>query len=52
MVLEDDVKKINATSYIRMMGHTTAVNISVYFGLKGRTLPTSCACTSGSMAIG
>ena len=52
MVLEDDVKKITATSYIRMMGHTTAVNISVYFGLKGRTLPTSCACTSGSMAIG
>ena len=52
MVLEDDVKKISATSYIRMMGHTPAVNISVYFGLKGRTLPTSCACTSGSMAIG
>ena len=52
MVLEDDIKKITATSYIRMMGHTTAVNISVYFGLKGRTLPTSCACTSGSMAIG
>ena len=52
MVLDNDVKRVNATSYIRMMGHTTAVNISVYFGLKGRTLPTSCACTSGSMAIG
>lgn len=52
MVLQDDAKKINATSYIRMMGHTTAVNISVYFGLKGRTLPTSSACTSGSIAIG
>ncbi|RYZ80782.1 MAG: beta-ketoacyl-ACP synthase, partial [Moraxellaceae bacterium] len=43
---------INATTYIRMMSHTSAVNMTVYFGLKGLTLPTSSACTSGSMAIG
>ncbi|MEO8062541.1 MAG: beta-ketoacyl-ACP synthase [Pseudomonadota bacterium] len=43
---------INATTYIRMMGHTTAVNIGVYFGLKGRVIPTSSACTSGSQGIG
>jgi 3-oxoacyl-[acyl-carrier-protein] synthase II len=43
---------INATTYVRMMGHTTAVNIGVYFGLKGRVIPTSSACTSGSQGIG
>lgn len=45
-------KRVNATTYIRMMAHTSAVNISVMFGLKGLTLPTTSACTSGSMAIG
>src|SRR5260221_11929472 len=35
-----------------MMPHTTAVNVGVYFGLKGRVIPTSSACTSGSQAIG
>lgn len=52
MLLEQNMGQLNATTYIRMMSHTSAVNISVYFGLKGQTLPTSSACTSGSMAIG
>ena len=43
---------VTATSYVQMMAHTTAVNIGVFFGLKGRILPTSSACTSGSQAIG
>ena len=43
---------LNSTSYIRMMGHTTAVNISVAYKAKGRIIPTSSACTSGSLAIG
>ncbi|MDR3414679.1 MAG: beta-ketoacyl-ACP synthase [Nevskia sp.] len=43
---------ISATTYVRMMGHTTAVNIGLYFGLKGRVIPTSSACTSGSQGIG
>lgn len=43
---------LNANSYIRMMSHTAAVNIGVYFGLKGRVIPTSSACTSGSQGIG
>lgn len=51
-LLNANSKKVNATTYIRMMSHTSAVNISVYFGLNGFTLPTSSACTSGSMAIG
>ena len=43
---------ITATTYIRMMGHTAAVNIGVYFGLKGRVITTSSACTSGSQGVG
>ncbi|WP_372871254.1 beta-ketoacyl-ACP synthase [Shewanella sp.] len=47
-----DMSGIDATSYIRMMAHTTAVNVGVYFGLKGRIHTTSSACTSGSQGIG
>jgi len=43
---------LTATSYIQMMSHTAAVNIGVFFGLTGRVIPTSSACTSGSMAVG
>ncbi|MDB5470452.1 MAG: Beta-ketoacyl synthase [Caulobacter sp.] len=44
--------KLNATSYIRMMAHTAPVNVSVYFGIKGRIITTSSACVSGSQGIG
>ena len=43
---------VTSTSYIQMMGHTCAVNIGLFFGLKGRIIPTSSACTSGSQGIG
>ena len=52
MLLDNNMGQLNATTYIRMMSHTSAVNMTVYFGLKGLTLPTSSACTSGSMGIG
>ncbi|WP_207459178.1 beta-ketoacyl-ACP synthase [Azospirillum sp. SYSU D00513] len=45
-------KTLNATSYIQMMSHTAAVNIGLFFGVTGRIIPTSTACTSGSQAIG
>ncbi|NUB27744.1 beta-ketoacyl-ACP synthase [Azospirillum brasilense] len=45
-------KTLNATSYIQMMSHTAAVNIGLYYGVTGRIIPTSSACTSGSQAIG
>jgi 3-oxoacyl-[acyl-carrier-protein] synthase II len=45
-------RRLNATSYIQMMSHTAAVNIGLFFGVTGRTIPTSSACTSGSQAIG
>jgi len=44
--------KINSTTYLRMMSHTAAVNISVYFGTQGRMYTTSSACTAGSQALG
>lgn len=43
---------ITSTSYIKMMAHTTAVNVGVFFGVKGRVYTTSSACTSGSQALG
>jgi 3-oxoacyl-[acyl-carrier-protein] synthase II len=52
MLISGQSGNINATTYIRMMGHTAAVNIGVHFGLQGRVIPTSSACTSGSQGIG
>ena len=43
---------LNANSYVRMMPHTTAANVGIFFELKGRIIPTSSACTSGSQGIG
>lgn len=43
---------INATTYIRMMSHTTVANISVFFGICGRVITTSSACTSSSQGLG
>lgn len=46
------VNALSATSYIRMMSHTAPINIAIFFGLTGRVITTSSACTSGSQAIG
>ena len=52
MLLNSVADGLNANSYIRFIPHTTAANISIFFGLKGRLIPTSSACTSGSQGIG
>jgi len=52
MLETGSMQGVTATSYIQMMAHTTAVNVGVFFGLKGRIITTSSACTSGSQAIG
>ena len=52
MLLHGDSSGLNANSYLKMMSHTTAVNIGVFFQLKGRVITTSSACTSGSQGIG
>lgn len=43
---------LNANSYVRMMPHTTAANVGIFFQLRGRIIPTSSACTSASQGIG
>ena len=53
MMLErSSTRGVNATKYLKMMSHTAAINVGVFFGLRGRIVPTSSACTSGSQGIG
>ncbi len=52
LINEGTMTGITATSYVEMMSHTCAVNIGVFLGLKGRIMPSSSACTSGSQGIG
>ncbi len=52
MLLEHKIGALNANTYLKMMGHTTAVNVALFFQIKGRIIPAVSACTSGSQAIG
>lgn len=52
MLVDKSTDGLNATSYVRMMSHTAAVNIGVFFGVVGRVITTSSACTAGSQGIG
>ena len=52
LLKDNNMDGITATSYLQMMAHTTPVNVGVFFGLKGRTITTSSACTSSSQGIG
>lgn len=52
MMVDKTTEGINANTYIKMMSHTAAVNIGVFFGTTGRIITTSSACTSGSQGIG
>lgn len=52
MLINHNCGGLNANSYLKMMTHSSPVNIGVFFGLKGRIITTSSACTSGSQGIG
>lgn len=52
LLLTGTSQNFSANTYVRMMPHTTAANIGIFFGLKGRIIPTSSACSSGSQGIG
>lgn len=52
MLNDKTTASITATTYVQMMPHTAAVNAGLFFGLRGRVIPTSSACTSGSQGIG
>ncbi len=49
---KDEVAAIGAVDYLKSMVHTTAVNITKMFGITGRVIASSTACTTGSQAIG
>ncbi len=52
MIMRKTTEGITANTYIKMMSHTAAVNIGVFFGITGRIITTSSACTAGSQGIG
>ena len=52
VIHDNTVASVTSSTYIKMMGHTCPVNISVHFKLTGRLIPTGTACTSGSLAVG
>lgn len=52
MLMNKTTSGINANTYLKMMSHTAPVNMDVFFGVTGRIIPTSSACTSGSQGIG
>ncbi|MDR3089582.1 MAG: 3-oxoacyl-ACP synthase [Desulfobulbaceae bacterium] len=50
--LDKGFKGIGAVDYLRSMVHTTAVNITRMFGITGRVVASSTACTTSAQAIG
>jgi 3-oxoacyl-[acyl-carrier-protein] synthase II len=50
--LETKFSSIGAVDYLRSMVHTTAVNITRMFGITGRVISSSTACTTSSQSIG
>ncbi|MGE5864252.1 MAG: beta-ketoacyl-ACP synthase [Rhizobacter sp.] len=52
MIVGTTTEGITANTYIKCMAHTAAVNIGVFFGITGRVITSSSACTSSSQGIG
>jgi len=47
-----EFSSIGAVDYLKSMVHTTAVNITKMFGITGRVISSSTACTTSSQSIG
>lgn len=43
---------LSSTTYLKFMSHTTAANLAIHFGVRGRVICTSAACVSATQAIG
>jgi 3-oxoacyl-[acyl-carrier-protein] synthase II len=52
MLINQDIGNLNATTYLKMMGHTSTANVALFFQVRGRVIPSVSACTSGSQGIG
>ena len=48
----DQFSTVSAVDYLKSMVHTTAVNITKMFGITGRVIASSTACTTSSQSIG
>jgi 3-oxoacyl-[acyl-carrier-protein] synthase II len=48
----DRLVSVGAVDYLKSMVHTTAVNITKMFGITGRVISSSTACTTSSQSIG
>lgn len=46
------LSRVGAVDYLKSMVHTTAVNITKMFGITGRVIASSTACTTSSQSIG
>jgi 3-oxoacyl-[acyl-carrier-protein] synthase II len=49
---DSKLSNIGAVDYLKSMVHTTAVNITKMFGITGRVISSSTACTTSSQSIG
>jgi len=49
---KSEFSSIGAVDYLKSMVHTTAVNITRMFGITGRVVASSTACTTSSQSIG
>ncbi len=48
----NEFSAVGAVDYLKSMVHTTAVNITKMFGITGRVISSSTACTTSSQSIG
>lgn len=51
-LLDQGLVGLPSSSYLKFMSHTAAANLALFYGIRGRVLPTSAACVSGSLAVG
>ncbi len=48
----DALLGLGSSTYLKFMSHTCAVNLAIFFGIRGRVMSTCSACVSASQAIG
>lgn len=48
----ESINAITSMTFLKIMNHTTAANVAVTFGITGRVISPSSACTSSSQSIG
>jgi 3-oxoacyl-[acyl-carrier-protein] synthase II len=48
----ESLQGLASSAYLKFMSHTTAANLALFFGVRGRVISTCAACVSASQAIG